>query len=331
MLTAARNSARSAVTVAVTALLVLALAVLAVLTGAGRAEAGPHEPDFVAMANGSRAAVGAPPLESREDLAGIARAWSERMAREGRLYHNPAVGSQVCCWQRLAENAGYSYRGAADLHRLLMESPGHRRNLLNPAFTQVGMGTATDARGRLWVTQVFRSPDGRAVAAPAPASPIRVAWHALGASSSPLGDPVTGELATPDQVGRYTHFRSGSIYWTPTTNAQEVYGSIRQRWTALRWEAGVLGYPVTGERDTPDRRGRYNHFQSGSIYWSPATGAHEVYGSIRARWAAERWEAGPLGFPTSGEYDVPGGRANDFERGRITWDRATGLTRVEVR
>ena len=37
---------------------------------------------------------------------------------------------------------------------------------------------------------------------------------------------------------------------------------------------------------------------------SPSTGAHEVYGIIRDAWADNGWEAGPLGYPTSGEYDV---------------------------
>ena len=42
-----------------------------------------------------------------------------------------------------------------------------------------------------------------------------------------------------------------------------------------------LGYPTTNEQTTTDGIGRYNHFQKGSIYWSPTTGAHEVFGLIR--------------------------------------------------
>ena len=163
---------------------------------------------------------------------------------------------------------------------------------------------------------------------------IRARWGQLGWELGALGFPVTGELATPDGWGRMTHFaRPGgaSIYWHPWTGAHEVYGAIRTRWGALGWEAGGLSYPVTGERATPDGRGRYNHFarpDGASIYWSPSTGAHEVYGRIRDRWAQQGWERGPLGYPVSGEYAVPGGRQSDFQHGSIRWDSARQVAEV---
>ena len=52
----------------------------------------------------------------------------------------------------------------------------------------------------------------------------------------------------------------------------------------------MLGYPVTDETITPDGRGRYNHFQYGSIYWTPFTAAHETHGAIRERWASLGWD-----------------------------------------
>jgi uncharacterized protein with LGFP repeats len=60
------------------------------------------------------------------------------------------------------------------------------------------------------------------------------------------------------------------------------------------------------------------------VYWTPATGAHEVHGAILARWAALGWERSYLGYPVGDEYDLPGGRRSDFERGSVTWDAATG-------
>ncbi len=150
----------------------------------------------------------------------------------------------------------------------------------------------------------------------------------LGWENGVLGYPVTDEQATPDRRGRYSAFQGGSIYWTPATGAWSVRGAIRDSWSRLGWELGVLGYPVTDELSTPDGRGRYHHFQGGSLYWSPATGAHDVRGVIRQKWAETGWEAGSLGFPVSGEYAVPGGRRSDFERGSIEYDSATGVARV---
>ncbi|MGX7826648.1 PQQ-dependent sugar dehydrogenase [Actinokineospora sp. 24-640] len=155
---------------------------------------------------------------------------------------------------------------------------------------------------------------------------IRTRWRAVGAESSVLRYPITSETATADRVGRYNHFQGGSIYWTPGTGAQEVYGSIRARWRDMGWESSVLRYPTTGERGTADGIGRYNHFEGGSIYWTPATGAHEVYGSIRARWRDLGWERSFLRYPTSGEFAVTGGRRGNFEGGYIIYrfaDRST--------
>ena len=82
----------------------------------------------------------------------------------------------------------------------------------------------------------------------------------------------------------------------------EVHGAIRARYLALGAEASVLGYPVTDETGTPDGIGRFNHFQAGSIYWTPSTGAHEVHGLIRALWSAAGWERDPsLGYPITDE------------------------------
>lgn len=150
-------------------------------------------------------------------------------------------------------------------------------------------------------------------------------WLRLGGPA--FGTPCTDETATPDGVGRFNHFNGGtaSIYWTPSTGARAIYGAIRAKWAELGWERQV-GYPVTDETGTPDGVGRFNHFSNGgSIYWTPATGAHHVYGAIRERWSALGWETGYLGYPTTDEMDFPeGGRITEFEHGAIYWWPDTG-------
>ncbi|MBL8208728.1 MAG: M4 family metallopeptidase, partial [Blastocatellia bacterium] len=127
---------------------------------------------------------------------------------------------------------------------------------------------------------------------------IRAKWDALGAETGFLGLPTTDELSTACGGGRFNHFAGGSIYWTAATGAHEVHGSIRSKWASLGWECSFLGFPLTDESRTPDGVGRYNHFQGGSVYWTPATGAHEVHGAIRDRWASLGWERSALGYPT---------------------------------
>jgi glucose/arabinose dehydrogenase len=152
---------------------------------------------------------------------------------------------------------------------------------------------------------------------------IRVVWARYGWELG-LGYPLNDETGTPDGIGRYNHFSNGgSIYWTPGTDAHEVHGAIRATWANTGWERG-RGYPLTDETVTPDGIGRYNHFERGSIYWTPGTGAHEVYGAIRDRWSALGWERSYLGYPTSGEFSIPGGRRSNFQYGFITWNSLTG-------
>ncbi|MDT7725570.1 MAG: hypothetical protein QOI21_2146 [Actinomycetota bacterium] len=150
---------------------------------------------------------------------------------------------------------------------------------------------------------------------------------------SRFGPPSTDETTTPDQVGRYNHFAGtpatgpASIYWSPRTGANAIWGAINARWSQLSREQGPMGYPVTDESVTPDQVGRYNHFdRAGSIYWTPATGAQEVYGAIRRQWAALGWERSYLGYPTSGEFSVYQGRRNNFRYGFINWNALTGAT-----
>ncbi len=159
---------------------------------------------------------------------------------------------------------------------------------------------------------------------------IRDKWLALGGGASFLGEPLTDELATPDGVGRFNHFQGGSIYWTPTTGAQEVGGAIRDKWAAMGWERSMLRYPLTDESPTPDGVGRFNHFEGGSIYFTPRTGAQEVGGAIRDKWAAMGWERSMLQYPLTDESPTPDGvgHFNHFEGGSIYWTPTTGAHEV---
>lgn len=106
-----------------------------------------------------------------------------------------------------------------------------------------------------------------------------------------------------DEIGGRTAVVSdGPTVLGSAAGAFEVHGEIGVHYRALGGSGSVLGYPTTDETGTPDGMGRYNHFQAGSIYWTPGTGAHEVHGLIRSFWAAGGWERNnALGYPISDE------------------------------
>lgn len=95
------------------------------------------------------------------------------------------------------------------------------------------------------------------------------------------------------------------------------------KWAQLGGVRG-LGFPMTDEFGTPDRRGRFNHFERGSVYWTPQTGAHDVRGPIRDKWAEMGWERSRLRYPTSDQRSHGDTLSNEFEGGAIVWTRAHG-------
>jgi uncharacterized protein with LGFP repeats len=147
---------------------------------------------------------------------------------------------------------------------------------------------------------------------------IFIRYQEYGGVTGFLGVPMADEEAAPN-AGRVSHFETGDIYWRADAGAHEIHGAIRGKFDDLAGAGGFLGYPTTDETKTPDGLGRFNHFQGGSIYWTPETGAHEVHGAIRDKWAALGWERSYLRYPTTDEMPTPdgNGRISTFQRGHI--------------
>lgn len=173
----------------------------------------------------------------------------------------------------------------------------------------------------------------------APPSPIQVKWEHLGGAAGFLGAPVGPERPMTDGAGRSRDFAGGTIAWHPTLGAHAVGGAIGARWRELGREE--WGYPTTDESVTADGAGRYNHFRTMtlpgtpecSIYWHPATGAHEVTGAIHQKWAELGWEAGLVGYPVGPDHARRGGgRIQDFQKNSIGWTALSGafLGRITV-
>jgi hypothetical protein len=134
-----------------------------------RAQAGDTVADLTAMTNADRAAAGLRALATAGDLQSFAQSRANEMARSGRLAHTSNLGSKVSGWKRLGENVG---RGPnlRDIETAFMASPSHRQNILDPAFSQLGVGVTWDGKEYFYVAVIFRQPSSTA-AAPAPTSP----------------------------------------------------------------------------------------------------------------------------------------------------------------
>lgn len=149
----------------------------------------------------------------------------------------------------------------------------------------------------------------------------------IAAKAADLGSAFTGNAVSGCERVRGGHrrrYQHCDIYYSPSTGAHEVHGAIRQKYDHKGGPDSDLALPVTDETTTPDSAGRFNHFSgNGSIYWHPQTGPMEVRGGIRATWAAQGWERGALGYPTSDEMNIgstPMQWFSDFQNAVLFWE-----------
>lgn len=117
---------------------------------------------MVDLVNAERSRAGLPALQVDPVLVGLARLKSEDMVAKGYFGHiSPTYGSPFA----MMDQAGVRYRYAGEnlagaptvdvAHRALMNSPGHRANILNPHFTHVGIGIARGGPYGYMYTQMF--------------------------------------------------------------------------------------------------------------------------------------------------------------------------------
>ena len=95
-------------------------------------------------------------LRKRRCVQRYARRQARRMAGRERLFHQDlGVVLNQCDLRAAAENVAYGYSTGRRVVRAWMQSPGHRLNLLNPAYRQLGMAARKDDDGQWYAVQVF--------------------------------------------------------------------------------------------------------------------------------------------------------------------------------
>ena len=115
---------------------------------------------MVRLVNEIRRSNGLPELKLNEELSRVARIKSEDMAKNNYFSHNsPTYGSPFDMMKRFGisyrtagENIAKGQRSAKAVVDAWMNSEGHRANILNPSFTQIGVGFTSN--GYHW-TQMF--------------------------------------------------------------------------------------------------------------------------------------------------------------------------------
>jgi hypothetical protein len=121
----------------------------------------PDEKLLFDATNRERAAAGLQPLKWDDALAAAARQHAQLMAHENFLLHqlpgesplDQRVAQAGAKFAMVAENIAVG-PNSGEIHEGWMHSPGHRRNILNPELTAIGIAT-TRGTGGLFAVQDF--------------------------------------------------------------------------------------------------------------------------------------------------------------------------------
>lgn len=120
------------------------------------------ESKMVNLVNQARTEQGVKPLSVNSQLVTLARRKSQDMVDKNYFSHtSPTYGSPF----DMMKNAGVKYSTAGEniagaattesAHQNLMNSPGHRANILNSSFTQIGIGIVSGSLYGKIFTQMF--------------------------------------------------------------------------------------------------------------------------------------------------------------------------------
>ena len=121
------------------------------------------ENQVIKLVNQARVNAGLQPFTANWELSRVARYKSQDMANKGYFDHtSPTYGSPFTMMQNFGikftaagENIAMGQRTAQDVMNSWMNSPGHRSNILNPSFNQIGVGLAKNSNGMCYWTQQF--------------------------------------------------------------------------------------------------------------------------------------------------------------------------------
>ncbi|MFE0413775.1 CAP domain-containing protein [Streptomyces tendae] len=130
--------------------------------GSGSGATGGAEAQVLALVNEERAAAGCSPVTANDKLTRAADDYSDVMANSGVMSHTGPDGSTMASrveaagyqWSTLGENIARGQADAASVMDSWMNSPGHRANILNCSFKELGVGVHFGDGGPWW-TQDF--------------------------------------------------------------------------------------------------------------------------------------------------------------------------------
>lgn len=121
------------------------------------------EKQVIDLTNEERAKNGLAPLAYNNELCNVARAKCQDMIDNHYFdHHSPTYGSPFDMmksfnidYSAAGENIAKGQRNAHEVVTGWMNSEGHRKNILNSNYNQIGVGCVKDSQGTIYWTQMF--------------------------------------------------------------------------------------------------------------------------------------------------------------------------------
>lgn len=121
------------------------------------------ENQVITLVNAERSKVGAPALKANWQLGRVARTKAEDMRDKNYFSHtSPTYGSPFDMMKKFGisfttagENIAQGQKTPAEVMTSWMNSPGHRQNILNSGYGEIGVGFAKNAQGTTYWVQQF--------------------------------------------------------------------------------------------------------------------------------------------------------------------------------
>ncbi len=121
------------------------------------------EQKVIDLVNQQRAYNGLPALKANWEVCRVARYKSQDMIDKQYFAHqSPTYGSPFNMMENFGirfsaagENIAYGQRTPQEVMNSWINSPGHRSNILNQTYNQIGVGVAKASNGTFYWTQMF--------------------------------------------------------------------------------------------------------------------------------------------------------------------------------
>ncbi|PCN57068.1 sporulation protein, partial [Clostridioides difficile] len=122
-----------------------------------------YQKEVVDLVNIERSKAGLNPLTLDSSISNVATKKSQDMIDNNYFSHNsPTYGSPFdmlkkfgISYKTAGENIAMGQKTPKEVVNAWMNSEGHRKNIMNPNFSKIGVGVAQKSGGSIYWTQIF--------------------------------------------------------------------------------------------------------------------------------------------------------------------------------